>query len=72
MKEMNGIEKKRDVMFGMSNTQNHSEGFGGKVGHKIREREEKDRSTYISYSYRFGFGSCCHFNSNCYYDNNLL
>lgn len=28
-------------MFGMSNTQNHSEWFGGEVGHKIREREKK-------------------------------
>lgn len=28
------------------------ERFGGKEGHKIREREEKDRSTNISYSYR--------------------
>lgn len=41
MKKMNGIEKKRDVMFGMSSTQDHSERFGGKEGHKIREREKK-------------------------------
>lgn len=52
MKEMNGIEKERDAMFGMSSTQDHSERFGGKEGHKIREREEKDIATNISYSYR--------------------
>ncbi len=40
-------------MFGMSSTQDHSEGFERKEGHKIRERgKEIDRSTYISYSYR--------------------
>lgn len=74
MKEMNGNEQKQNVMFGMSSTQDHSEGFERKEGHKIREREKEiDRSTYISYrkdlevvviliAYSYSY----------YYNNNLL
>ncbi len=74
MKEINGNEQKQNVMFGMSSTQDHSEGFGGKQGHKIRERErEIDRSTYIRYSYRKDLEVVIILIAySYYYNNNLL